>query len=182
MLLSPVERGDPRGELLYEAALLIWDEAPMANRAVLACIDDLLRRIMGNDLPFGGKVLILLGDFRQTCPVIRRGTRAQVVDASIKSSRLFSCFTVARLTEPIRNAEDLEFAAFVDTIGDGAGPEVQLDMLQTVYSAEELASCVYPTEVLGDPLACLKRAILAPTNQQVDTFNKTILKDIPGTS
>jgi hypothetical protein len=99
MLLSPVERGDPRGELLYEAALLIWDEAPMANRAVLACIDDLLRRIMGNDLPFGGKVLILLGDFRQTCPVIRRGTRAQVVDASIKSSRLFSCFTVARLTE-----------------------------------------------------------------------------------
>jgi hypothetical protein len=55
-------------------------------------------------------------------------------------------------------------------------------MLQTVYSAEELASFVYPTEVLGDPLACLKRAILAPTNQQVDTFNKTILKDIPGTS
>jgi hypothetical protein len=44
------------------------------------------------------------------------------------------------LTEPIRNAEDLEFAAFVDAIGDGAGPEVQLDMLQTVYSAEELAS------------------------------------------
>ncbi|KAJ7903992.1 DNA helicase Pif1 like protein, partial [Mycena leptocephala] len=79
MLVSPVEREDPRGELLREAALLIWDEAPMANRAVLACVDELLRRIMGNDLPFGGKVLILLGDFRQTCPVIRRGTRAQVV-------------------------------------------------------------------------------------------------------
>lgn len=76
LLLSPVERGDPRGEILYEAALLIWDEAPMANRAVLACVDELLRRIMGNNLPFGGKVFILLGDFRQTCPVIRRGTRA----------------------------------------------------------------------------------------------------------
>ncbi|KAJ6465568.1 DNA helicase Pif1 like protein, partial [Mycena vitilis] len=79
LLVSPVEPGDPRGELLREAALLIWDEAPMANHAVLACVDELLRRIMGNNLPFGGKVLILLGDFRQICPVIRRGTRAQVV-------------------------------------------------------------------------------------------------------
>jgi hypothetical protein len=182
MLLSPVERADPRGELLYEAALLIWDEAPMANRAVLACVDELLRRIMGNNLPFGGKVLILLGDFRQTCPVIRRGTRAQVVDASIKSSPLFSAFTIARLTEPIRNAEDLEFASFVDAIGDGAGPQVHLDMLQSVYSADELVDFVYPLNILNDPISCLKRAILAPTNKQIDAFNHTILNAIPGTA
>jgi hypothetical protein len=69
MLLSPVEPSDPRGELLCEAALLIWDKAPAANRAVLACIDELLRRIMGNDLPFGGKVLILLGDFPKPAPL-----------------------------------------------------------------------------------------------------------------
>ncbi|KAF8173133.1 hypothetical protein K438DRAFT_1772238 [Mycena galopus ATCC 62051] len=140
---------DPRGELLYEAALFIWDEAPMANRAVLACVDDdLLRRIMGNALLFGDKV----------------------VDASIKSSRMFSCFTVARLIEPIRNAEDLEFAAFVDAIGDSAGPEIQLHMLQTIYPEEEPATFVYLTSVLVDPLACLKRAILAPTNQQVASY------------
>jgi PIF1-like helicase len=29
---------------------------------------------MKKDLPFGGKVLILLGDFHQTCPVIPRGS------------------------------------------------------------------------------------------------------------
>lgn len=84
MLESPIDPSDPRGELLKEAALIIWDEAPTANRAVLACVEEILRRIMGNDLPFGDKVIILLGDFRQTCPVIRRGSRAQVVDASIK--------------------------------------------------------------------------------------------------
>ncbi|KAJ7092218.1 PIF1-like helicase-domain-containing protein, partial [Mycena epipterygia] len=72
---------------------------------VLACIDEFLRRLMGNNLPFGGKVLILLGDFRQTCPVIRRGTRAQVVDASVKFSPLFQHFTVLRLKSrvPHRN-------------------------------------------------------------------------------
>jgi hypothetical protein len=52
---------------------------------------------------------VLLGDFRQTCPVIRRGSRAEVVDASIKSSPLFSHFSTFRLTIPIRNAEDPEF-------------------------------------------------------------------------
>jgi hypothetical protein len=154
----------------------------MANRAVLACVDELLRRIMCSDLPFGGKALILLGDFRQTCPVIRRGTRAQVVDASIKSSPLFSAFTVARLTEPIRNAEDPEFASFVDAIGDGAGPEVHLHMLQNVDSDVDLIHFVYPAHILQDPISCLRRAILAPTNQQVDSFNKTILNAIPGTA
>ncbi|KAJ7220657.1 DNA helicase Pif1 like protein, partial [Mycena pura] len=78
MLESPIDPGDPRGELLRQAALIIWDEAPMANKAVLVCVEA-LRRIMGNSLPFGGKVLILLGDFRQTCPVVRQGSRAEVV-------------------------------------------------------------------------------------------------------
>ncbi|KAF8197264.1 PIF1-like helicase-domain-containing protein [Mycena galopus ATCC 62051] len=70
MLESPIDPSDPRGELIREAALIIWDEAPMANRAVLSCVEETCRRVMGNDLPFGGKVIFLLGDFRQTCPVI----------------------------------------------------------------------------------------------------------------
>jgi ATP-dependent DNA helicase PIF1 len=129
MLESPIDPCSPRGELLRQAALIIWDEAPMANKAVLVCVEETLRRIMGNSLPFGGKVLILLGDFRQTCPVVRQGSRAEVVDASIKSSPLFNYFFIMRLTEPIRNAEDPAFANFVDAIGDGAGPEIPLNGL-----------------------------------------------------
>ncbi|OCH88263.1 hypothetical protein OBBRIDRAFT_712591, partial [Obba rivulosa] len=78
-LLSPIEPSDPRGELIREAAVIIWDEAPMAHNAVLSCVEETCRRVMRNDLPFGGKVIVLLGDFRQTCPVIRYGTRRQVV-------------------------------------------------------------------------------------------------------
>ena len=83
MLLSPIKPTDPRGELIKEASVIIWDEGPMVNRAVLACVDEVCRTVMENDLPFGGKNIVVLGDFRQTCPVIRGGTRAQVVDASI---------------------------------------------------------------------------------------------------
>ena len=77
MLVSPIQPESPRGELIRDTSVIIWDEAPMANRAVLACIYETCQRIMQNDAPVGGKILVLLGDFRQTCPVIRRGSRAQ---------------------------------------------------------------------------------------------------------
>ena len=63
--------GSAREQLIREASAIFWDEFPMVNRAVVACVNDVCRATMGNDLPFGGKVLIALGDFRQTCPVVR---------------------------------------------------------------------------------------------------------------
>lgn len=180
MLQSPIKADDPRGELIREATVIIWDEAPMANRAVLACVEETCRRVMECDEPFGGKVIILLGDFRQTCPVIRGGTRAQVVNASIKSSPLWSNFVIRRLSIPYRNAEDLPFAEFVDNIGDGAGPDIPLNVLGIVSSAEQLIDFVYPSPILNEPIACLKRAILAPTNLQVDQYNSIILGQLSG--
>jgi hypothetical protein len=182
MLQSPIKPDDARADLIREASVIIWDEAPMVNRAVFACVDETCRMIMRNDLPFGGKILILLGDFRQTCPVIRRGTRAQVVDASIRSSPQFQLFTIYRLTTPIRNASDLAFAAFVDDIGDGAGPSVSLSLVASVPSMSDLIHFVYPPNVINDPVACLKRALLAPTHRQVNTYNDIIIASISGES
>ena len=128
MLLSPIDLCDSRGDLIHAASVVIWDEAPMVNRAVLACVDDVCCKIMANSLPFGGKIVILLGDFRQTCPVVHGGSQADVIDASIKSSPLWHLFQVFPLTAPIRNADDPEFALWVDNIGDGAGPDVNMDL------------------------------------------------------
>jgi len=40
MLQSPIKPTDPRGELIKEASIIIWDEGPMVNRAVLACVEE----------------------------------------------------------------------------------------------------------------------------------------------
>ena len=109
---------------------------------------------MNNNLPFGGKVVLLLGDFRQTCPVIPRAFRTQVVQASIRSSPLWSLFTICRLSTPIRNASDPEFANFVDAIGDGAGPETPLPLIDRVDTANDLIDFVYPPHILSSPHAC----------------------------
>jgi hypothetical protein len=82
-LESPIQPNHPRADLIRNAALIVWDEAPTANKAVFACVDEVCRKVMQCDQPFGGKVILVLGDFRQTCPVIRRGSKSQIIDASI---------------------------------------------------------------------------------------------------
>lgn len=180
MLESPVEFASTRGALIRETKLYVVDEATMCNRAVLACVEETCRRATSSVAPFGGKSFILLGDFRQTCPVIRKGNRAQVVDASIRSSPLWRLFKIFHLTLPIRNAADPEYADFVDRIGDGAGPDIDLRILDIRTEPADLIEFVFPDNILSDPAACTKRAILAPTNRQVDRYNTTIMHRVPG--
>ena len=45
--------------------MFILDEAPMAPRYALEIMDRTLKDLMCNDLLFGGKIVILGGDFRQ---------------------------------------------------------------------------------------------------------------------
>jgi hypothetical protein len=54
-LVSKISFHSSRAELLREAELLSWEELPMVEKTVMGCVDELLRHIMQNDLPFGGK-------------------------------------------------------------------------------------------------------------------------------
>jgi PIF1-like helicase len=92
-----VDPDSPQAELLREMALIIWDEATMAHQSTFECVDNLLRQVMKKDLPFGGKVMILLRDFCQTCLVIPQGSHAQVINASIQASPLWSHFSILHL-------------------------------------------------------------------------------------
>ncbi|XP_026398220.1 uncharacterized protein LOC113293999 [Papaver somniferum] len=93
----------PLAELLCEVDLIIWDEAPMiymyALEAVQRALADLMMEANNSKLLFGKKTLVLGGDFRQILPVIKEGTREDIVNASISKSRLWKHFTVFELTE-----------------------------------------------------------------------------------
>ena len=178
MITSSITSHDRRADLLRNASIITWDEAPMTNKAVLACMEQVCRSISNVDTPFGGKIVILLGDFRQTCPVVRKGSKADTINASIKRSPLWPLFRVATLTTPIRNASDPEYASFLTDIGNGAGPELDLKFLPSVTTESELISSVFPPHTLLTPGLCLTRAILAPTNKQVDHYNELIFSMI----
>jgi len=49
--------------LIRTADLIIWDEAPMQNKLTFEAVDRTLQDITGINKPFGGKVIVLGGNF-----------------------------------------------------------------------------------------------------------------------
>ena len=169
MLTSSIPIHSGRAELLREAALIVWEEFPMANKASIECADQLLRIIMNQNHPFGGKLFLALGDFRQVAPVIR-GTSGptSTYQSSIRSSTLWNTFCILRLEKPIRNASDPEYSVWIDKIGNGLEGKnniVQLNLIQPVKDISEAISFLYPQSVLGNPLAVSKRSFLSVLNK-----------------
>nr|KYP34780.1 Uncharacterized protein 030L family [Cajanus cajan] len=64
-------------KLIREITTIIWDEAPMTNRYAFEALDRSLKDILDCNAPFGGKIMILGGDFCQVLPVVLKGTKAK---------------------------------------------------------------------------------------------------------
>lgn len=78
-----------QAELFRETKLIIWDEVPMQHRHCIEAADRTLRDICDSEKPFGGITVVLGGDFRQILPVIPKGVREQIVNASLRHSVLW---------------------------------------------------------------------------------------------
>jgi hypothetical protein len=172
---------------LKEADVLIWDESTMAHKDMLMCLDRLLRDLMKqDDVPFGGKCLVLGGDFRQCLPVIPHGTSAQQASACLKACRLWHHVEQLPLIDNIRAAGDPEFAPWLLRIGDGLdGVTVDLDHhgIGLTYSQEELIDETFGTDINALTLTHLRKTvILAPTNRTTLELNDLMLHRIPGES
>lgn len=87
-------QGNPLAELIIKTSIIICDEAPMTHKHCFEAVDRTLRDILilNNPeclkLPFGGKVVILGGDFIQIFSVIPKGTRQDIIRANINFSYL----------------------------------------------------------------------------------------------
>nr|XP_046472571.1 uncharacterized protein LOC124214349 [Neodiprion pinetum] len=73
---SSIKAQSQQGNYLKNVDFFMWDEAPMAPRYALEVADRTLQDIMNNNLPFGGKIIVLGGDFSQLLPVEIGGTMA----------------------------------------------------------------------------------------------------------
>ncbi|XP_076881582.1 uncharacterized protein LOC143529741 [Bidens hawaiensis] len=117
-------------ELLKKTSLIIWDEAPMIHKHAFEVLDRTLKDVMNVDLGntsgslFGGKVVVLGGDFRQILPVVQNGTRNDCVNATISSSYIWSNCKVLKLTKNMRlivgsqMSNTLEIKQFADWLLD----------------------------------------------------------------
>jgi ATP-dependent DNA helicase PIF1 len=79
----------------------------MIKRQNVEALDNSLWDIMGqSDLPFGGKTIVLGGDFRHVLPVVQKGFRAQIVGASLRRSYLWESMHHPKLIRGMRAQSD----------------------------------------------------------------------------
>ena len=68
--------------LLSDCKAIIVDEAPMIHHCAFEAVDRALHDIRSVDAPFRGITTLLCGDFWQILPVVRNGTRANILISS----------------------------------------------------------------------------------------------------
>ncbi|XP_008180455.1 uncharacterized protein LOC103308586 [Acyrthosiphon pisum] len=155
-----------RAQRIREASLIVWDEAPMSTSLQFTMVDRLLKDIMGSALPFGGKPILLAGDFRQILPVVRRGNRSSIVMSSIKRHSLWREFEQFRLTRNMRADNDADFAAWLLRLGNGQLPSVD-GIPDTVDIPTGLRRC-------GFDRFCLSAANVVGQRRRVRSENHTV--------
>ena len=194
--------------LLQRARLLLVDEATMLHRFQLEALDRTLRDLLNKpEVPFGGKIIILAGDFRQCLPVLPGASRSNIVNACINHSPLWSKFQVQSLTENMHvratGDPDLErFANWTLSLGDGTmndqqgrvvipkenlfqiKPNTKNNKQNEAKSLIEFCELIFPNlkENILNPRWLEGRAVLAPTNKEVDMINDLMESRMPGSS
>ncbi|MCH85448.1 helicase-like protein, partial [Trifolium medium] len=200
-----IDHNDEHAVLLKQTKLIIWDEAPMAHRYTFEALERTLRDVMSSyknsNTIFGGKVIVLGGDFRQILPVVPRGSRSDIVHASINASKIWDHCKVLTLTKNMRLKQDgksdeiKKFSEWILKVGEGklavpndgyAEVEIPKELLILDYDEPipAIVESTYPnlTDHYKSQHFLQSRAILASTIEVVDQINNYVLSLIPGES
>ncbi|CAN0874975.1 ATP-dependent DNA helicase PIF1 [Linum grandiflorum] len=190
-----IKKGTSLARLMEQATLIVWDEAPMVHRLSFEAVDRTLCDIMNvpssgpNYKPFGGKTVLLGGDFRQTLPVITNGSRGDNISASLTRSYLWNYCTLLELHTNMRinilalgDGKILPIRHLGCTHNDSIKIPSMFLIPKSAYPVASLVDRVYPQlQTSYQNVAYIRtRAIVAPTNADVTKINDYILSQLPG--
>jgi hypothetical protein len=176
------------GKRIRKCQLIIIDECSIVYSFMLEAIDAVCRQLAPDNLkkyPFGGKVAVTSGCFRQSLPVVPGGSTLAQVNACIQHSRLWPLFAnnILRLNINMRQgAGEREFCDWLKAIGDGSlGPKIRIPSKNLVHSRRELINFVTDNgAALANPQIMIENLILAPHNHTVETVNDDMLQMVNG--
>jgi hypothetical protein len=106
--ISMLSMHSQRADILRPSQLILIDETTMGHKMLYHVLDQLLRDVMRSErpelgnLPFGDKVAVFSGDWRQLPPVIPHAGRTATVQSSLKFSELWRTIESLQLTHNMR--------------------------------------------------------------------------------
>ena len=181
--------------VLKKCKIIIWDECTMAHKHSLEALDRTLKDLNDNTRLFGGALLLLSGDFRQTLPVIPRATYADEINACLKQSYLWRNVSILRLNINMRvqlqnDPLALSFSEQLLNIGNGKillhgntqCIKLPDNFCNMVATKDALVESIFPdlsANYINHAWLC-ERAILAAKNVDVDAINLKIQQSLPG--
>ena len=190
-------------KLIRMSKLILIDEATMLDAFMLGALDRSLRDIMGKaEQPFGGKIIVLAGDFRQCLPVVPGANRAGIVKHCINHSNLWGNLTLLKLTKNMRvqasgdpiledfdqwtlkigNGEISDLSVPQNFIATKIIPNSKNDSSSEGKAMQEFCEIMFPDleQNITDRNWVDGRAILATTNKEVMMLNNIISGLLPG--
>lgn len=177
---SQIRAQSKEAEELKKTDVFIWDEAPMAPKYALEIMNKLLQKLMNNNKLFGGKTVVLGGDFRQLLPVCEGGTRSECVSLSIKKSCLWKYFKIFKLSQNMRaDANEIQFADDLLKLGEGKSND---DNEMIIVDDDNIINDDLATNIYGKYFernefeAAANSAILAARNVDVDEINEAVIE------
>ena len=191
-----IEHGSIQAKLILRAALLLVNEGNMLGGKSFKAMDRSLRDLTKIDAPFGGKTILVSGDWRQILSVVKNGDHASMVNETLKRTPMWTYMTKFKLTANLRLQTCKKSSAtlqreWADTfldIGNGtAGPFVKLHdeiCLPMDSNHHDLIQCIYgdirndPSKLTPEVLG--KKALLTSLNDTVDDLNSEMVKMLPG--
>lgn len=158
---------------LWNMKLLIIDEISLMGTNEFFSIHSRLCQIFQTSTPFGGKSVIVVGDFYQLRPVgdsfvfMPRKTKDQL--PSLVGNYLWQKFVIFELTEIMRQKDDLKFAEALERLALGTLTKFDIEMFQSrCYESRERL----PSEKVKSAVDLFK------TNDEVDAYNAKRVREI----
>ena len=158
--------------------IIVIDEVSMVRSDLLEMIHKILSTAMGNDLPFGGIKIILVGDLFQLPPVVESDETLKYLKNEYGGVYFFDSHVIQEnlsqikfyeLNESVRHKDDSDWVNMLDMLREPPKIKKIIPMLKEINTR-----VVPPEEIPEDILA------ITPSNAEANKINKRELDKIQG--
>ncbi len=162
-----------RQEVLDKMDILVIDEISMVRADLMDCIDECLRYYLNNDLPFGGKQIVMFGDLYQLPPVVATFEERQMFNSVYKSpyffdAKVFTDLSIEKIElKKIYRQSDQKFISLLNNIRHNQVRTEDMNILNGCYQPDSFDS--------DDGFITL-----CTTNQAANDMNNYKLSQLPG--
>ena len=158
--------------------LLVIDEISMVRSDLFEMMHQICQKALGNDKPFGGIPLVLVGDMFQLPPIVSDDAvfeylkkeyggiyffNSHVIQNNLQSIKLFE------LTKSYRQANDPSFVSILDAFRQPMSPQKKVEIMDSLNSR---VTDRLPSDAI----------YVASSNEEVRQVNTDKLSELPGVS